>query len=108
MHQHPAKVTRVIDGDTIVVDLQAHVLGIHFTVQEVYLRLLDINAPEMRGKERPEGIKAKEFLEGLILNESVVIESHERDSFGRWLSHVFYKEHNVSHLMLEKGYAQPY
>lgn len=83
-------------------------LGIQFELKDVYIRILDINAPEIKGASKPEGIKAKEFLENLIWNEPIVVESEKKDSFGRWLAHVYYRDYSISQLMLEKGYAIPY
>jgi micrococcal nuclease len=108
LHQYPAKVKRVIDGDTIVIDLQAHVLGIGFVVQDVYLRLLGVDTPEIKGDSKEQGLMVKQFVEDLILGEMVVVESEERDSFGRWLSYVYYQDYNLSELLLDIGYAKPY
>jgi micrococcal nuclease len=108
LHQYPARVTRVVDGDSLVVDLQSHVLGIQFEIKDVYLRLLGIDTPELRGETREAGLIAKRFVEDLILGDSVVIESYERDSFGRWLAHVYYRDFNLSQLLLDEGLAKPY
>ena len=73
MQQYPAKVMRVIDGDSMIVNLQAHVLGIQFEIKDVYLRILDIDTPEIRGSSKEEGLKAKEFLTDLILVSSCLL-----------------------------------
>lgn len=52
----PAKVIRVIDGDTIEVEIR--------TV--VTVRLLDCWAPETKGEEKPRGLKAKAHMQDLV------------------------------------------
>ena len=54
-YPYPAKVERVIDGDTIVVDLQ---LGLGVVLDDQYIRFCGIDAWETRGVER-EGIRSK-------------------------------------------------
>lgn len=74
---YDARVTRVIDGDTIVV----------VPTEGIHVRLLDCWAPETRGPDAPDGLKAREFLAGLLPVGSVVrIEAVGRDPFGRELA----------------------
>lgn len=70
------KVTRVIDGDTFV--LQSGVI----------IRLICVNAPE-RGEKGYE--EAKIFLENMVLNKSVTLEKDisEKDIYNRSLRYVF-------------------
>ena len=49
---YPAKVERVIDGDTIIVDLY---LGLGVILDDQYIRLYGIDAWEIKGKEREKG-----------------------------------------------------
>ncbi len=90
-----AKVTRVIDGDTIEIDNNESV------------RLLGINTPE-RGE--PYFEQATEFLESLILNETVRLEfgKEEKDKYGRTLGYVFLNDENVNLEIIERGFANFY
>ncbi|MBS3080352.1 thermonuclease family protein [Candidatus Pacearchaeota archaeon] len=84
-------VTKVIDGDTIVVE------GEH-------VRLLGIDSDEKGDKCYKE---AKEKLEKVILNKEVELEreNKDRDQYKRLLRYVFVDEENVNLRMVEEGYA---
>lgn len=81
----PATFTRIIDGDTF--EMTAHLpLGVH---ADVTVRLLGIDTPEMRGLQRPLGIKAKAFVEtwaGTYPDVYIFPEGHGK--FGRLLARV--------------------
>jgi len=87
-------VDRVIDGDTIV-------------AENTSVRLLGINSPE-RGQ--PYYKEAKEFLEDIVLNKTVVLKfGVERyDRYGRTLAYVFVGKRNVNLELVEKGFANFY
>lgn len=77
--------TRVIDGDTIVARVD---YGFGLT-QEHHFRLYRINAPEIRGKERPKGLKSKKWLVELIEGKNIIIESHKKGKYGRYLANIY-------------------
>lgn len=108
MHFYDVEVTRVIDGDTFIGDVHTHIMDSELILRNIYFRMLDINAPEMRGASKPEGQRAKEFLEGIILGKIVQVDAHEHDSFGRKLAKVFYYDVDINQLMITRGYAVPY
>ncbi|MBL7141816.1 thermonuclease family protein [Patescibacteria group bacterium] len=85
-------VTKVLDGDTIVV-----VGGYH-------IRLLGIDADE---QDYPCYQAAKERLEELILNKEVILESDQvdRDQYNRSLRYIFLNNQNINVLMVEQGLA---
>ena len=87
-------VDRIIDGDTI-------------ESNGTSVRLLGINTPERGEKYYKE---AKEFLEELILNETVQIEygKDREDQYGRTLAYVFYNGENVNQKIIENGFANYY
>ena len=64
LYHYRAKVASVYDGDTIRVDID---LGLKSWIKDEKIRLNRINAPELRGDERPEGIKSRY----LILNSYI-------------------------------------
>jgi len=90
-----AKVERIIDGDTIVVDSGDKI------------RLLGINTPE-KGEEYY--ADAKEFLEGLILNKTVEVEygKSKKDRYGRTLGYIFLNGKNINQKLIEEGFANAY
>lgn len=103
-YQYQAKVTRVIDGDTleVVVDL-----GFHASFSTT-LRLYGINAPEMKGTTKAAGTKSKERLKTLLEGKDVLIDSKRLDKYGRTVSTVFVGDMNVNELMVKEGLAVRY
>lgn len=81
--------TRVIDGDTIEVELD---FGFYIK-HTIRVRLLNVNAPELFSgtiTERGNGRIAKEHLEGLVLNKYVKMTTlKDRMSFNRYLATVW-------------------
>jgi micrococcal nuclease len=99
---------RVYDGDTLL-DL---VLDLGFNIQfRIKTRLYGINAPEVRGVEKNQGIESRDWLKEKIdtafNNNSLVIESHsDQGKFGRWLITVWGDGVNLNKKMVEEGYAK--
>ena len=99
---------RVYDGDTIL-DL---VLDLGFNVRvEIKTRFYGINAPEVRGPEKKEGFKARDWLVEKMHNAQIssilFIQSHrEQGKFGRWLVTVWSDNINLNKQMVEEGYAR--
>ncbi len=102
---------RVIDGDTIVVDLQ---LGLGVVLDDQHIRLYNINAWETRGEEKEKGLKAKEYLEERLSKGNIEIEIRPewgqkgKGSFGRWLGILWLDGVNINTELIEKGYAEEY
>lgn len=96
-------VVKIVDGDTIDVDVD---LGFHINVLTRF-RLARINAPEIRGKEREEGLKSKEFLIELLWEKDVIIKSEKyKGKWGRWIAEVEIDGQNVSDLLVQRGLAK--
>ena len=85
-------VQRIIDGDTIKANNES-------------IRLLGINSPE---KGEPLSKEATEFLENLILNKSIKIESTKKDLYGRTLAYLFLNNENINLKIVENGFANAY
>lgn len=107
-------VTKIVDGDTIDVNID---LGFH-TWKFARIRFLGMNAPEIKGVERPQGLESKEFLSKLIpVDSEVKFDCKGQDKYGRWLG-VIYKEIkdeegnvkdlDVNNYMVESGHAVIY
>lgn len=106
MYRYNAVITDVYDGDTATA-----VVDLGFRVRmEIKLRLFGINAPELRGESRPEGLKSKSRLRELILNKDVVIDTHKdsQEKYGRWLATIFVGENNVNQILVDEGLAIKY
>ena len=72
------------------------------------MRLYGIDAPEVRGNEREEGLKSRDFLRGLLLGQHVVIQTYKdkKGKYGRWLCKVWFDGVDVNDLLVKKGYAE--
>lgn len=89
--EYPAEVERVIDGDTIVFDLD---LGFHLSkIAEV--RLLGVDTAETYGVshdslEFKTGKEHEAFVrEWLSEADKLMVRTDERGMYGRWLGEVF-------------------
>lgn len=105
-----AKVLRVVDGDTLVVDLRP-ISRFSGLAGEQRIRLADINAPEL---STPEGRRSAEALRVLLEGKTIYIDiddKHVNDRYGRLVALVFLT-YNETHLMnvnmwlVKNGYAQ--
>ena len=74
MYEYRAFVRKIYDGDTITVDID---LGFDVVLKDQKIRLVRINAPEVRGKERPEGLKSRDALRSKIGNKWVKIKTQK-------------------------------
>lgn len=88
-------VTRVIDGDTLVLQNGEKV------------RLICVDTPE-RGEKGFK--KAKEFLEQLVLNKKVLLEKDitNRDKYDRLLRYVYVNDIFVNKEIVKQGYGKVY
>lgn len=87
-----AKVTQVIDGDTIVIEGGYHV------------RYIGIDAPE---KDEPYYLEAKQANEELVEGKKVRLEKDisNKDKYGRLLRYVYVDGTFVNAEMVRQGYA---
>jgi len=85
---YKAIVDSVYDGDTIhaTVDLGMghHIVGVQKTKVGMRLRLARINAPEVRGDTRTEGLISRDYLQSLIPEGSIILIKTNRDLEGKW------------------------
>jgi micrococcal nuclease len=108
MYIYKAKIISVYDGDTVtaLVDLG---FRINF---EMKIRLTGINAPELRGIEKPQGLISRDRLRELILNKEVILHTQKdkQEKFGRWLGEIYIPNSQISvnEQLLNEGLAQPY
>ena len=101
----PYDVIRVVDGDTIIADID----GV-----ETRIRLIGIDTPESVSEEAerntPEGEVASEYLKNLLEGGSVYLEydSELMDTYGRTLCYVYLHDKNtmVNELLVRNGYAR--
>jgi len=108
---YPVEVERVIDGDTIVVDLY---LGLGVVLDDQYIRFYGIDTWEIRGEEKPRGLLAKEYVIKRLEEGKVEIEirpewgSKGKGKYGRWLGIVYVDGKDLNVELIEEGHAEVY
>ena len=116
------KVTRVVDGDGLIVTDM-------FGNQEEEIRLLGIDAPELKRSRKLKqderethlpgalliqlGLQSMHYLSSIVpLGTSVTIameRTHSYDSYGRTLAYVFLNDGScLNEIMIREGYAKAY
>jgi micrococcal nuclease len=107
LDNYRAKLIRVIDGDTISLELD---VGLNIILKKCNIRMARINAPEV-GTEFAQ--KSIEFLINLITNKELIvnIKNNAKDKYGRYLGELYVKDNewvNVSNKMLDNAMAVLY
>ena len=108
LYTYKGKCTRVVDGDTIVCDID---LGFFLSLKEITLRLNRVNAPESRTKDKNEkekGLATKEWIKEKLEGKDIIIQTFkdkQTDAFGRYLSEVFLEDVCINDILVEKGLA---
>ncbi len=109
LYLYKAKIISVYDGDTCRVDID---LGLKVWLKNEKLRLLRINAPEMRGPEKEKGKASRDFLRNLILDKEVILQTKKdkKGKYGRYLAEIWMEDAaknwiNVNDLMVADGFA---
>lgn len=112
--QYVAEVVRVVDGDTIVLDID---LGMNTWQKNQFVRIYGVNTPEVRGDERELGLKAKAYVESLFTPGDVVIlnslEYNANDKYGRVVGDLEFDQNgayqlSLRELLIDNGYAHEY
>ena len=124
-HIYKCKVVRIVDGDTIDVDIK---LGFRMRIEKQRCRLYNIDTPESRINTRDEGLiggktlsqRRKEKKLGLaskarmkkLCGKEVYIESLDGgkpEKYGRLLVNLFTLEGiNIGKLLIDEGHAVKY
>jgi|TARA_R110002072_G_scaffold189522_1_gene346610 micrococcal nuclease len=111
MYEYGCKVTRVVDGDTIDVDLD---LGFDI-IYKCRVRLYGIDTPESRTRNKDEKVRGKlaaKFLKDAISNgKNVILQTQLKDSkgkFGRVLASVVVDGININQQMVTNHLAVRY
>lgn len=107
MHEYRAFVRKIYDGDTVTVDID---LGFDIILHKQKIRLLRINAPEVRGEQREEGLKSRDALRQKIGNKWVKLRTQKdkKGKFGRWLGEIWFEEECVNDWLITEGHAKIY
>lgn len=104
MYEYKATITKVKDGDTLVLDID---VGFSIIYRNQVVRLARINTPETNTIE---GMSVKDIVTKLLLNKTVVIKTtkDKKDKYGRYLAEVYLDNLNINDYLLENNYATKY
>lgn len=103
MYEYSAKVVRVVDGDTVDVDID---LGFGIVYSNQRIRMYGIDTPESRTRDLVEkkfGLYAKEFLKSM-LGKTCTLRTHKDKAgkFGRILGEFMVYDHKTDSEMSVK------
>ena len=116
MFEYRVKIRRVVDGDTVDVDID---LGFGVWLYNERIRLYGIDTPESRTRDLEEkkyGLAAKEFVKGFCDDKAgMTLKCKTYDSkgkFGRIMGELWrvtnYADKSLNEYLIEKHHAVPY
>ena len=114
MNEYNVKVLKVIDGDTVDVDIE---LGFGIVLTDERVRIMGIDTPESRTSDKVEkifGLASKARLKELLDEEAILItqdDKHGEDmkgKFGRVLGDFRVGGKTVTEILIEEGHAVAY
>lgn len=110
MYEYRAKLIKVIDGDTVDLDID---LGFNVHINPMRFRLAGLNAPEKNSKnvaERAAAATASATLEALLKDSPLVVktEKDSQEKYGRYLANIWVGTLCVNVEMIRLGHATAY
>lgn len=115
MYEYRCTVVKIIDGDTVDVDID---LGFGVWMRNERIRLYGIDTPESRTRdveEKKYGLAAKKFLTDMLDDKGgIVLKTHKdaEGKFGRILGELWrttnYTDQSINEYMIEKHHAVRY
>ena len=114
MNEYDVKVLKVVDGDTVDVDID---LGFGIVLTDERVRIMGIDTPESRTSDKVEkvfGLASKARLKELLDEDAVLITFDDKKGedmkgkFGRVLGDFRVGGRKVTEILIEEGHAVPY
>ena len=111
MYEYKVKIRRIVDGDTVDVDID---LGFNMILSKQRIRLYGIDTPESRTRDKEEKFYGKlsaKFLKEQCKNSSeIFLKTYldKKGKFGRILGEFIVDGVNINKLMIEKYMAVEY
>ena len=111
MHEYKVKIRRIVDGDTIDVDID---LGFNMILSKQRIRLYGIDTPESRTRDKEEKfygkLSAKFLKEQCKNNSEIFLKTYldKKGKFGRILGELIVEGVNINKMMIEKYMAVEY
>jgi micrococcal nuclease len=108
MYEYKVKsIERIYDGDTITVNID---LGFH-TYRTEILRFANLDTPEIRGSERPDGLISRDYVVSRINEAKEIIIRTYKDKtgkYGRYIADIYLDGVLLNDELIEEGLAEPY
>ena len=93
MYEYNCKIVRVIDGDSIILDID---LGFGLWIHGESIRLFGVDCPECRSRDKEEkaaGLAAKDFVKRLLHDGGTyTLTTKEKGKFGRYLGVILFED----------------
>lgn len=111
MYEYKCKVTRVVDGDTVDIDID---LGFGVWLHKERVRVYGIDTPESRTRDKEEkkyGLAAKAFVKEFVKGSDIILRTKKYDAkgkFGRILGDIVVNRKSLSETMIQEHHAVPY
>ena len=112
MYEYRCKIVKIIDGDTVDVDID---LGFNSWIHNERVRLDGVDAPESRTSDKIEkffGLLAKQQLEQVLpVGSSQILQTtsvSSTEKFGRTLGFFKLNDSSVNNWLIENSYAVAY
>ena len=114
MYEYRCKIIRVVDGDTVDVDID---LGFGVWLHKERVRIYGIDTPESRTRDLEEkryGLAAKEFVKEFVRDKggsNIVLRTRKYDAkgkFGRILGDIIVDNVSMSETMIKEHHAVTY
>ena len=116
MYEYKCKILRVVDGDTVDVDID---LGFGVWMHKERVRMMGIDTPESRTRDKVEkafGLASKDRLKELLPIGSIGVLKTEIDrsgedkkgKFGRILGDFIIEDKRATDILIEEGHAVAY
>ena len=115
MYEYKCKLRRVVDGDTVDIDID---LGFDIWLTNQRVRLYGVDTPESRTRDKEEkkyGLAAKAYVEKFLDDEWLTLKTAEFNAvgkFGRILGSLYrtssFADQSLNEYLIEKHHAVPY
>ena len=110
MYRYKVDVTRIVDGDTVDVDID---LGFGMIYKKQRVRMMGIDTPESRTRDLEEkfyGKASKANLEKILSGQEIQLVSHDKGKFGRILGELFIggSSYSINQQQIDENHAVPY
>jgi len=114
MYEYKAKLVKVVDGDTVDVDID---LGFGVWLKDERVRIMGIDTPESRTRDKVEkvfGLAAKDRVEELVKKDMILKTFAAKDGedmkgkFGRILGDFIIGDKMLTEILIQEGHAVKY